>query len=251
VSIFDFVALLSSPNTSRRNAAGVELYPIIRTLCARPNTPPRSFTPVLIPPRWREDVAQDVLLRLAEDGGAIVARMKDAGDGAAETYVRRMIAARYLTLVRRMREVGELDPGRIAAPAPAPVDQEDEPEQGRAVVESVLRRLDAPAEVRRTYEEMDALAAGRVTMEQCIERELGTTPTLAAFRTARNRLQQRHRRLRVSLLEAIEQLARDGALDAEDALLGARFVERVLNRAPKRRAPSDRRTARVEWRSAS
>jgi hypothetical protein len=88
-------------------------------------------------------------------------------------------------------------------------------------------------------------------MEQCIERELGTTPTLAAFRTARNRLQQRHRRLRVSLLEAIEQLARDGALDPEDAQVGARFVERVLNRAPKRRSPSDRRTARVEWTCSS
>jgi len=244
VRIFELVALLSSPLKFSRDRAGVELYAIIRTLCARPNTPPRSYTPVLIPPRWREDVAQDILLRLAEDGEAIVARMR-AGEGAGETYVRRMIAARYLTLVRRMmREVAELDPARIAAPVHPAVHVDEELDRGRGIVESVLDRLGAPDGVRRTYEEMHALAAGSVTMERCIERELGAAHGEAAFRTARNRLQQRHRRVRVSLLESIEQLTRDGALDPDDAHVGTWFVERVLNRAPKRQGASGSQTLR-------
>jgi hypothetical protein len=242
--MLELVALLSCPIRSRRDRAGAELYAIVRSLCARPNCPPRSVTPVLVPVRWREDIAHDVMLKLTESGEAIIGRMlarSPEAHLAAETYVRRMIAAHYLTLVRRCRTVVQLDCTRVAASVPA-AETDEQSGRGRGVVEGVLTRMAASPEARRSFEDMDALAAGLMTMEECIERELaGGSPSAcpeAAFRTARNRLQQRHRRLRVALLSAIEQLFREGELDAEDARAAVRFVEHVLNRAPKRNAAS-------------
>jgi len=195
-----------------------------------------------------------VILALVESGEAIVGRMIDrnpqfarvrdalpdlAAPGerveahrAAEAYVRRMIATRWLTLLRGVREAHEpLDELRIAAPAPA--DPDAHVERARYVTEAALDAVAIRPDVRETFDEMFALATGDVTMDACVEREVGAAASPAARRAVRDRLQQRHRRLRVALCATIERLRRDGVLDADDARLGRQFVERVLNRSPK------------------
>jgi hypothetical protein len=156
---------------------------------------------------------------------------------AADSYLRRMVATSWITLLRR--EARQPKPStRIVERTPrlAAVESGEQFDRAMSAVEAAVEVVTAGrTDLQATYREMWGLAMQEVTMEACTTRELGADTSPAARRAARDRLQQRHRRLRVLLVKALHDLERRHALDHEEAQLGRKFVEEVLNRGPKRR----------------
>lgn len=214
---------------------------------------------MLVPPRRRDDVAAEVMFAIVRRGSGLVddmvarnaslAGVHDIALGAAAappslaalrlaadigtSYVRHAIACTGISMQRKDRlKIDDTDPDRT--PEPPPVEAADEYDRAREIVEMALEHVAVfKPDARETYEQLLALAFDEVTMSACAEREVRDGAAKDA-KTARDKLQQRHRRLRVALCEALDWLESDDAIDAEAARLGRSFVERVLNRAPKR-----------------
>ena len=170
-------------------------------------------------------------------GAAASPRARAEGHRAADFYLCRMVATAWITIVRREGRQPQASSPMIeraqGSPCPEPEEQIDR------AIGAVEVALDAVAvgrpELRATYREVWSLAMEDQTMAEGIARELGPDALPKVARTARDRLQQRHRRLRVLLVKALDDLEKRHLLDREDARLGRRFVEEVLNRAPKHR----------------
>jgi hypothetical protein len=215
-----------------------------------------------VPDRAREDVAADVMEALVRCSGKIVARMiarspgfqsvraealhegvgagpqvRSEAHSAADRYVNCMVATAWITIARRDgRQPKASTPTVERAHGSAGVEPDHQVDRAIGAVERALEAIAAARpQLHATYQEMWSLAMEEQTMAACIARELGTDGSPRAVIAARDRLQQRHRRLRVLLVKALEQLEDQHALDHDDARLGRRFVEEVLNRAPKHR----------------
>lgn len=244
-----------------------ELMGLVRGLARRQISTPSGHA-VAIAAEDVDDIAQEVAFSLWSSAGAILQRLvarnpwlealRSAGPSPSSSepeaaasaivarYVQAMLATRHLDLhaARREREWLSLDslPSTLAA----------EPQESpmlAAFHELRVAFLDAQGPLREqraaTLQQIIDLARGECEMGSLSRDEVERDPELraqasrgaddahAALKTARNRLQQRHKRLRDELLQAIPDLVRRERLSAEDGELARGFVERLLRRRQK------------------
>jgi hypothetical protein len=244
-----------------------ELLELVRALARRRVSTPSGHG-VDIAAEDVDDLVQDVVLSLWSNAGAILQRLvarnpwleslRSAGpspstseaDASASAivarYVQAMIATRYLDLhaTRRERDWRSFD----ALPSPPAAEPQESPmlaafhELKAAFLEGQGALRDQKA---ATLQEVVELARGTCEMASLSRQEVDRDPKLraqasrgaedvtTAMKTARNRLQQRHKRLRDDLLQAIPDLVRRERLSAEDGELARGFVERLLRRRQK------------------
>jgi hypothetical protein len=245
-------------------SAAAELCEFVRALARRRVSTPSGHA-VDIAQEDVEDVAQDVTLSLWANAGAILERLvarnpwlealrcTDASPSSAESeaaasaivarYAQAMLATRHLDLQATRREMDfrtleTVDLPSATEPLKSPMLSAFE-----GLTAAFLANQGALREQKAaTLQEVVELALGEREMESLSQDEVqrdpelrgraarGTEEATAAFKTARDRLQQRHKRVRDELLQAIPALVRHERLSAEDGELARGFVERLLRR---------------------
>jgi DNA-directed RNA polymerase specialized sigma24 family protein len=178
------------------------------------------------PDHERDDVVQRVFIKLwtmvEDDSYGVV-----SSDG----YVRSMIVNGLRDHIRaEVRQRGHIDALRRVAPIPGDLQAEplSETELARQLSEKLellvvtveaARSPRFKENVRRDVDQLVAMAAEHVTMDDAIAEEWATTTNSEKERkAARDRVLKRHERIRRDLGDAIERLEKRGDVSSEEAV---------------------------------
>jgi len=266
-----FVRYTRSPD----EAAAAGLHARLSQLVEHELPLPRGSAVVTVPESDRADTVQDVLLHLLRPGKAAhvlatlvrsnpwmreVVESVESGTQPAdeplvranrviERYLRTMIGSRaHRKWKQEKRETGAVkDSGKEPKAEEQVVERPPEVFQAfETACEAAAEKL-TPDQAERfdeDFEQVLALAVGKTDMDSLVQQAIDADARLAAMPpekarvTARNRLQQRHKRARDRMKETIDLLAESGALGREEADEALVAVDRLLTRRQIRPAKS-------------
>lgn len=173
---------------------------------------------------WREDIAQDVLLKLLErmDRGSLhieVGAKAYISQAIRNTAIDRGRRQRKATEVHAQLEAQQRQRGAVEPPWGATMDDP------RTLVAKVhaWARAQRPPQHRSAFDQdlaqvMALVFTGR-SMTEIVCEAAGILAEDAGYRTAANRVYKRHSRLRETLLRAGAHMTDQGLLDEEEARL--------------------------------
>lgn len=190
-----------------------------------------------------DDVVADVAFKLANP--EVIARISESAHG----YVLRMLANRAKDAHRREASAARAM-AKLAAAAAKPVvwsDPEEDDRAERLFDQALAALLAHPGgrdadELRERFAEIRALSSKALTMEALAEK---TRKPGEAWKTARDRLYQQHKRARDALLSTLVRLEQTGALSEEDGELVRAYLRGKKRRAV-RSAPNARPGGQID-----
>ena len=166
----------------------------------------------------REDVASRVLFRLMNNGPRGVRHGDPATEAAVRAYLRAALKNGLRDLLRRRKHTEMPEDFDPADPALGPDERASQleahtalewaqEEMFNALLPELASRTRAGKALIETVQQLRAIAAGRLTVQELVGSECAGDNTPEAVRRARNRLDQRFSRAFARIHEAIEALA--------------------------------------------
>jgi hypothetical protein len=222
------ILLNLAPGCPAREVCARELRALLLEFSGYALLEPLSRQYYCIPPQDRDEIVARVTLKVLERSPLEIAKK---GEAPSRTYLKTMLVRSFLTYKRkaaRLVLVGESLGQMYDATSTSTQSHRDDLEEvarvfdllDRAFAYEIERRAERyRAGPRLAWQQLKELLLDQASMREILERDEGLSASAseAELKTSRDRVQQRHKRLRTSLAVAIDQMEEAGWLTEPDA----------------------------------